>query len=131
MIVGVGIDIVENDRIRNIINRYDHRFLNRIYSPEEIEYCQSSVDFVVCFAARFAVKEAAIKALYPSSPHGISYSDITISGIRGASRSLSFKGRALERYQELNIQRHHVSLSHGRDSSVAVVILENSNTTPA
>jgi len=63
MILGIGVDIIEIDRIKSIINRFEHKFLNKIYTENEIEYCINKVNKYQHFAARFAAKEAIYKAL--------------------------------------------------------------------
>jgi len=63
MITGIGIDVVQNDRLRDSVQRFGDRFLNRIYTEEEIAYCKNCVKSEIHYAARFAAKEAAFKAL--------------------------------------------------------------------
>ncbi len=63
MILGIGVDIIEIDRIKSIINRFEYKFLNKIYTENEIEYCINKVNKYQHFAARFAAKEAIYKAL--------------------------------------------------------------------
>ena len=80
MILGLGTDLVENHRIRQALDRFGDRFLNRVYSEEEIQYSLSHEDPVPYLSARFAVKEAAIKALNLTEQVGLSYQDVQVGG---------------------------------------------------
>ncbi|MCB1319628.1 MAG: holo-ACP synthase, partial [Leptospiraceae bacterium] len=80
MILGIGTDIIENHRIGEVYRRYGHRFLNRIFTEEEIQYAESHEDPVPYLAARFAVKEAAVKALNIQGGQGISWKDVEVVG---------------------------------------------------
>ena len=79
MIVGTGIDIAEVPRIADAIARYGDRFLNKIYTEGEIRYCQSKANKAERFAARFAAKEAAMKALGTGWNHGVRFRDIEVA----------------------------------------------------
>lgn len=118
MIVAVGLDLVELDRIRGVLERHPTRFLARHFTPDEVRYCESQRDPVPSLAARFAAKEAFQKC-WPE-PHG--WRDVRVVR-KEAAPHLAFS-RALA--QELN-QRGltaHLSLSHSRDHAAAVVVLE-------
>ncbi len=80
MIVGLGIDIAEVDRIERAIRRYGQRFLQRIFTPAEIDYCQSKANAFERFAGRFAAKEAAMKAIGTGWKQGR-----TLEGLRGGA----------------------------------------------
>lgn len=118
MIVAVGLDLVELERIRGVLERHPTRFLARHFTPDEVEYCEAQRDPVPSLAARFAAKEAFQKC-WPTS-HG--WRDVRV--VRNdAAPHLAFS-RALA--QELNHRGliAHLSLSHSRDHAAAVVILE-------
>lgn len=124
MIVGLGTDIVENDRIRETYQKFGDRFLKRIFSDDEIEYAQSHADPVPFLAARFAVKEAGIKALtYPGEV--IDMKDIELAGKTFGKKELVFSGKAKEIADKKKATKVHVSISHSETVSMAVVILEN------
>ena len=122
MIIGVGIDIAELDRIRASFERYGERFSARILTPDEL--ARMPVNAVPYLASRFAAKEAAVKALGTGFSQGITFRDIEVSSDGQGKPGIVFHGEALRRTRELQVAVAHLSLSHGRDSAVAVVILE-------
>jgi holo-[acyl-carrier protein] synthase len=125
MIVGTGIDIVDISRIEAAIERQGSRFVRRVFCEREIAYCESRGPRLASYAARFAAKEAAMKALGTGWADGVGWRQIEIvCGEKGAP-SLSLSGRALERMRELGATRIHVSLSHSESFAVAHVILES------
>lgn len=126
MILGIGTDIIENSRIEDVLERHGQRFMNRVYSQIEQDYCLSKEDTAPFFAVRFAAKEAYIKALNLSKAvtEGISYKEIVVFGKNKGKKELRLFGRAQEVYYELGVDAIHISLSHSRDYSLATVILE-------
>ncbi len=125
MIVGVGTDITENDRIARIYNRFGDSFLNRVYHASEVDYCKQLTDPIPCLAARFAAKEAFVKALGLSDATTVRYKDIEVNGSQRGKKQLRLHGTAKEFLENLKVSSTHMSISHGRDSSIAVVILES------
>jgi holo-[acyl-carrier protein] synthase len=123
VVIGIGIDIVDITRINTLILKYGRRFLERVFSLDEITYCMKRYDSATCLAGRFAVKEAAFKALSAVRSSGVSFKDITVDMIDGAPH-LTFTGKAHELSQGLGVVKHHVSISHDKGCAVAVVILE-------
>src|SRR5437667_11045569 len=93
MIVGTGIDIAEVPRIRHAIQRFGDRFVRRIFTEGEIRYCDSKANRVERYAARFAAKEAAMKALGTGWNHGRRWRDCEVIRMRGGRRRMSFHGR--------------------------------------
>jgi len=125
MILGLGLDIVEVDRIRGAYARHGGRFSARILSPEEAALLPASpADPAPHLAARFAAKEAAVKALGTGFAEGIGFHDIHIGRDRRGKPFLEFTGKALDRAKTLGVTRVHLSLTHGRDAAAAVVVLE-------
>ncbi|MCB1326905.1 MAG: holo-ACP synthase [Spirochaetales bacterium] len=124
MIVGLGTDIIENERIGEVYHRHGRRFLDRIFTEDEIEYAESHEDPVPYLAARFAVKEAAVKALNIGGATGIGWKDVEVAGKIFGKKKLLFHGRAQALALERGVNRMHVSLTHNRGLSMAVVILE-------
>lgn len=122
MIVGLGMDMVEIERIRDAYARFGERFLARILCEPEREALPA--DPVLFLAARFAAKEAAVKALGTGFSMGIGFHDLTIGRDLRGKPDLSFSGKALERARVLGVFEAHVSLTHNRDAAAAVVILE-------
>ena len=124
MITGIGIDVVQNDRIRESIQRFGDRFLHRIYTEREIEYCSKCVQPEIHYAARFAAKEAAFKALGTGWAAGVKWKDIEIERLPSGKPELHLYGEALARASAAGVQRFYVSLTHDQLVSCAVVILE-------
>lgn len=124
MILGLGIDIIENHRIDESWQRYGERFLERIYSPEEVAYCLGKANPAPYLAVRFAAKEAFIKALSVKPGSGIGYREITVTGRGKGKKKIALSGLALEAYNSLGANHIHLSLSHSEDFSTAAIILE-------
>lgn len=123
MVIGIGIDIVDITRIDTLVQKYGRRFLERVFSLNEITYCMKRYDSATCIAGRFAVKEAAFKALSAGRSSGVPFKDITVDMIDGAPQ-LTLAGKANELSRRLGVVKHHVSISHDKGCAVAVVILE-------
>ena len=123
MIVGLGTDIVDMERIEKIAERFGERFAGHILHPEELEQWRES-PHPTFLAGRFAAKEALVKALGTGFSQGIWLADILIrKGVNGEPVAL-LSGAALERLRALGGDSVHVSISHDRHSAMAVVILE-------
>ena len=125
MIVGTGIDIAEVPRIREAIARFGDRFLQRIFSAGEIRYCESKANRVERYAARFAAKEAAMKALGTGWNHGVRWRDCEVTRLPGGRPTISFKGKAGEIAAKLGVKNAALSLSHTEEQAIAQVILES------
>jgi holo-[acyl-carrier protein] synthase len=125
MIVGTGIDIAEVPRIGESIERFGDRFLNRVFTAEEIRYCQSKANRVERFAARFAAKEAAMKALGTGWNRGVRWRDIEVFRQPGSRPTIRFHGKAAEFASKLNTRHVALSLSHTAEQAIASVILES------
>lgn len=125
MIVGTGIDIAEVPRIAEVIARYGDRFLRKIFTEGEIRYCSSKANRVERFAARFAAKEAAMKALGTGWNHGVRFRDVEVSRQPGKRPTITFHGKAAEFAAKLGAQNIALSLSHTAEQAIAQVILEN------
>ena len=124
MIVGTGVDITEVSRIKAILERFGDRFLARVYTPEEIRYCTSKANSAERLAARFAAKEAGMKALGTGLRHGITWRDLEVVRQPGGRPTLRFSGVAAEFAERLRCKRAHLSLTHTADQAMAFVILE-------
>src|ERR1041385_1027100 len=125
MIVGTGIDIVEVPRVAAAIERFGQRFLERIYTEGEIRYCESKANRVERYAARFAAKEAAMKALGTGWNRGVRWRDIEVSRQPGGRPTIVFHGKAAEFAEKLGTSRVAVSLTHTAAEAIAHVILES------
>lgn len=124
MIIGLGIDVVDVSRIQSLMDKYGNRFTERVFSKDEINYCMERYDSAACFAGRFAVKEAAFKALSAGRDSGIPFRDISVT-MSGAAPQLHLSGKAHELAARLGISMQHVSISHDKGCAVAVVVLES------
>lgn len=125
MIVGTGIDIAEVPRIRQSIERFGQRFLQRIYTPGEIRYCESRRNKIERYAARFAAKEAAMKALGTGWNHGVRWRDCEVVRLPGGRPTMEFHGKAGEFAARLGVRNAALSISHTAEQAIAQVILEN------
>ena len=125
MIVGTGIDIAEVARIRRSIERFGDRFVERVYTPGEINYCDSKANRAERYAARFAAKEAAMKALGTGWNHGVRWRDCEVTRMPGGRPSIAFHGKAAEFAAKLGVKNAALSLSHTVEQAIAQVILEN------
>ena len=124
MIIGIGADIAEVPRLREAIERYGKRFLQRVFTEREIAYCQSHRNSEERFAARFAAKEAMMKALGTGWRRGITWRDIEVSNAQGGKPGLNLTGKALEIFQSLGGERILLSLTHTDNYALAQVIIE-------
>ena len=125
MIVGMGVDIVEVPRIRAAIERFGDRFLHRLFTAAEIRYCESKANKFERYAARFAAKEAALKAIGTGLSRGISWQDVEVVREPSGRPTLSFRGKAAEFASRLGSRRSSVSLTHTEQTAFAQVILED------
>lgn len=124
MIVGIGTDLAEVDRIERSVKRFGQRFLHRIYTTGEQQYCFAKANVYERLAARFAAKEAGMKAIGTGWNHGVRWLDFEVSNERSGRPVLKLQGKALEFAQRLGTQRVTISLTHTANLSFAVVILE-------
>ena len=124
MIVSIGIDIIEVARIREVLLRTP-RFLERVYTDRERAYCDSrGAVSAQHYAARFAAKEAALKALQTGWRGGISWQDVEISARESGAPYLIFTGQVLEVFEKLGATTTHLSMSHTNQHAIAQVVLE-------
>lgn len=124
MIYGVGIDLVAIKRMEKAIERWGERFKNKIFTPEEIAYCQKKKRPALSFAARFAAKEAFAKALGVGLRRGIRWQDIEVARGPLGRPILRVQGQAQEICQQERIKNFFLSLTHDQDYAGAIVILE-------
>ena len=125
MIVGTGIDIAEVPRIAASIARFGERFIHRIFTEGEIRYCDAKANRVERYAARFAAKEAAMKAIGTGWNHGVTWRDIEVSRMPGGRPTISFHGKAAEFAAKLGTKHVPLSLTHTTEYAMAQVILED------
>ena len=125
MIVGTGVDIAEVPRIRESIKRFGERFLNRVFTAGEIEYCEAKASKFESYAARFAAKEAGMKALGTGWNHGVRWRDIEVVRRKGQRPTLQFHGQAAVFAEKLGANNIALSITHTADQALAHVILED------
>jgi holo-[acyl-carrier protein] synthase len=127
VIVGVGTDLAEVARIRKSIARYGARFLNRIYTEKERAYALSKANAAERFAARFAAKEAAMKAIGTGWRRGVTWKDFEVLNEHSGRPVLRLTGGAREIADGMGVKRVSISLTHTAEIALAVVILEDGN----
>jgi holo-[acyl-carrier protein] synthase len=125
MIVGTGIDIAEVPRIGQAIERFGQRFLQRIFTAGEIRYCDSKANRVERYAARFAAKEAAMKALGTGWNHGVRWRDCEVVRAPGGRPTMTFHGKAGEFAAKMGVKNIALSLTHTTEQAIAQLILES------
>jgi holo-[acyl-carrier protein] synthase len=124
MIVAIGIDIVEISRMEEVFARRGERFRACVFTEAEIEYCEGRASRLESYAARFAAKEAVMKALGTGWGEGVAWRDIEVTRAETGAPALRLRGRALELFGERGARKAHLSLTHSRDIAMAQVILE-------
>ncbi len=124
MIIGIGLDIIEVERVAEKIEK-QQGFRELVFAEAEIEYCEPKAHKYQHYAARFAAKEAFFKALGTGWASGTSFNEIVISGNDTGKPHISFTGRTAVTLQHLNPGRINVSLSHLKNIAAAVVVIEN------
>jgi len=125
MILGTGVDIAEVPRIRESIERFGDRFLRRIFTDGEIRYCERKATRFESYAARFAAKEAGMKALGTGWSRGVRWRDIEVVRPKGQRPTIQFHGEAAAIAAQLGTKNIALSLTHTSEEALAHVILEN------
>ncbi|HTA68218.1 MAG TPA: holo-[acyl-carrier-protein] synthase [Bryobacteraceae bacterium] len=124
MIVGIGIDLAEVDRIRAAIERHGSRFTTRIYTAAEITYVERKANRYERYAARFAAKEAGMKAIGTGWKRGVRWQDFEVSNLPSGRPTLQFHGVAAQIADSLGVRNIALSLTHTSAQGLAIVILE-------
>ena len=124
MICGTGVDIAETSRIEQSLERHGDRFTGKVFTPAEIAYCDRFKNRAERYAARFAAKEAAFKALGTGWRQGIRWLDVEVAHQPSGKPELLLTGRAQEIARELGVVRMSISISHSDRYVVAMVIFE-------
>ena len=121
-IIGSGMDATEISRIAATIDRYGDRFVTRIFTEGEVAYCRRRRDFVSSFAARFAAKEAAMKALGTGHSRGVLWRGIEVVR-HGGPPQLRFHGGAAARFKAMGATGSLLTLTHSQELAIAHVLL--------
>jgi holo-[acyl-carrier protein] synthase len=124
-IVGIGLDLVNIARVQAITERWQDRFLQRVYTEDERRTCFRRTSPYASLAGRFAAKEAVLKALGTGWSAGVSWRDIQVLNDAGGKPVATVRGRTEALIRQAGITCIHVSLSHDGDYAIAEVILTN------
>ncbi len=124
MILGTGTDLAEVDRVRKAIERHGERFIQRICTSLEIAYVETKANRFERYAARFAAKEAGMKAIGTGWRRGVGWHDFEVVNLPTGRPTLRLNGVAAEVAAKMGVQQIHLSLTHTRDQALAFVILE-------
>jgi len=123
-VLGVGVDIVENSRIEHSLERFGERFLHRVFTAGEIEYCRSMKYPASHYAARFAAKEAVSKAFGTGIGKAMGWRDIDVHREGSGQPFVLLEGGAKQLAAERNVKAVWISLSHTDHHAVAMIVLE-------
>ena len=124
MIVGIGIDVAEVKRIAEVIESQGERFLRRVFTRDEVAYCEQFRNKYERFAGRFAAKEAAMKALGTGWSRGVRWVDVEVVRHRGKRPTLELKGEARKIADGLGVKNIALSITHTVEQAIAQVIFE-------
>ena len=125
MIVGTGVDLAEVPRIRASIERYGTRFVNRIYTAGEIAYVERKANRYERYAARFAAKEAGMKAIGTGWKRGVTWQDFEVANLPSGKPTLRPHGVAADIAAKLGVRNISLSITHTSELGMAHVILES------
>ena len=129
MICGTGVDIAETSRIEQSLERHGERFAKKVFTAAEIAYCEKFKNRGERYAARFAAKEAAFKALGTGWRAGVRWLDVEVTHLPSGKPELVLSGRAKEIAQQLRVVRMSISISHSDRYVVAMVVFEGDDAT--
>ena len=121
----MGIDVEEVERVQGAMERQGERFLRRIFTEKERAYCEQFKDKYERYAGRFAVKEAAMKALGTGWSRGVRWVDIEITRLRGGRPTLQLRGEARKIADRLGVKNIAISITHTSKQAMAQVIFES------
>ncbi len=126
MISGVGVDLVEVPRMQRILYRpWARKFIERVFGPEEIAVCEKAPQPAQAYAARFAAKEAMVKALGTGFSEGVTPSSIIVGGGERTRPTIHLEAKALALANSMSVSAIHVSLTHTSSSACAIVMIES------
>ncbi len=122
MIYGIGIDIVKTERLQKAVERWGDKFLERVFTRNEIAYCYEKNNPFPSLSVRFAAKEALIKAI--GAEITVSLTEIDMRTHENGRPFIEVSGRLRQHFDEKKIKSIHLSLSHEREYGVASIVLE-------
>jgi len=124
MILGTGIDVIDFAKFDRAMDSHGSRFLQKVFTDREIEYCRSKARPVQHFAGRFAAKEAVMKALHTGWSNGVSWKGIEVSVESSGVPSVRLSGGARARAEAIGLKAVHLSISHSGDYAIASATIE-------
>jgi holo-[acyl-carrier protein] synthase len=124
MIIGIGMDLIETSRVRDSIARFGDKFVERVFTPAEQEYCRGKKDPAPHYAARFTAKEACAKALGCGIANGVKWLDMEVARDAAGQPTMELSGHARELAASMAVERVLVTMTHAKDHAAAVVIME-------
>ncbi len=125
MILGTGTDIVAVERIERLVDKYGERFTRRLFTDRELALCLPRANCYECLAARFAAKEAVMKALGTGYSQGVKYREIEVTGGEDQRPEIALHGATEQVASDWGTGQIHLTISHERSYAVAFVIIEN------
>ena len=125
MVVGLGVDIVQNDRIQGIIDKWGEKFLAKIFTKTELDFINRHEQKLQRYASNYAVKEAFVKALGTGFRNGINFHNIQVRRDKLGKPFIELMGSTKSFAEQKGINKIHTTISHEKDYSVAVVIFED------
>lgn len=125
MIVGTGVDLAEVPRIKRSAERFGDRFIRRVFTPLEIAYAERKANKYERYAARFAAKEAGMKAIGTGWKRGVRWQDFEVANMPSGKPMLRFHGKAAEFAGRLGVRNVSLSITHTKETALAHVILED------
>ncbi|MEW6770980.1 MAG: holo-ACP synthase [Bacillota bacterium] len=123
MLIGIGTDIIEVERIHRVYSRWGERFLTRVYTPAERAYCSGKANASCCWAGRFAAKEAVLKALGIGKA-GAGFNEVEVLNNRVGQPVVLLRGRAAAVAKEKGVARVLLTIAHGVTHAVAFAVAE-------
>lgn len=123
MIKGIGTDIIEISKIKNIYKKWGNKVLRKVFTDSEIKYCNSIKDKFHSLSARFAAKEAVLKAIGIGLNSGFRWKDIEIVKEKSGKPEVKFRGKIKILLKSLKLSNIEISVSHSDDFAVAVAII--------
>jgi holo-[acyl-carrier protein] synthase len=124
MILGIGVDTVEIARFQRFIDEGNWALMQRLFTAAEQEYCSPRKQAAASYAARFAAKEALVKALGTGLREGLSWTEIEVRSTLSGKPELHLSGRSQQIFEQYGARVSHLSLSHDGASAIAMVVLE-------
>lgn len=127
MVIGIGIDIIEIPRVERMLTKWGESFLQRVFLPDEVAYCQGKKNPAPHLAARIAVKEAVMKSFGEGWTEKIGWKDILVGRSLKGQPQVEMIGKGKRLLEEMGVEKILVSLSHADNYSVAVAVLSKNS----